>query len=338
VGISPADAADLVAKTVRDFRIQGNELKGQRLLKYASGRKAALAVIEELGARSNVVVVHKRYALACKVFEYTFEPLLSDVSAALYAVDFHKFIGTLLHFSSVKNHRAWELSERFEQAVRGNDEPLRRLLSVHSPDSSDPVEAVISFCVYHRDTILGELAEVNQSADWTLDVTGSSLNSLLTTWGRRARQLRVTCDESGPLASSLSYFDAWLGRDDKPTISLGERTIELGFNLAAPIAFAKSYESAGIQLADVVSSLAAKAYGESRDDWARGVIRTLLMGGVIHPDSIMPLVLDGRKTKLNIEILAELVRRSEYGESLTAGLVEFIRSRIEPISGGLPFL
>src|SRR6266511_1554025 len=71
VGIAPADASALVAKTIRDFRLQGSELKGKNLLKHASGRKAAAAVIKELGDRSQIVVVHKRYALACKLFEYT---------------------------------------------------------------------------------------------------------------------------------------------------------------------------------------------------------------------------------------------------------------------------
>src|SRR5688572_30000482 len=66
VAIPPDDAAELVARIVRDFRLQGSELKGRNLLRNAPGRKALTAVLDELGDRSQVVVVHKRYALAGK--------------------------------------------------------------------------------------------------------------------------------------------------------------------------------------------------------------------------------------------------------------------------------
>ena len=99
-------------------KLQGSELKGKNLLKHASGRKAASAVIKELGDRSQVVVVHKRYALACKLFEYTFEPLISDVSMALYLVNFHKFIANLLYLSSVAHHSRAITFRRFRRAVR----------------------------------------------------------------------------------------------------------------------------------------------------------------------------------------------------------------------------
>jgi hypothetical protein len=204
VAITSPEASDLVGSTIRNFHLQGNELKGKNLLKHSPGRKAAIAVIRELGPRCQVLIVHKQYALACKLFEYTFEPLIADISMALYSVNFHKFVANLLYFSSFKHDaRARTLSERFEQAVRGDDGPLRRFLSAHSPVTDDPVEALVSFCVYHRETILQELARTKEDHKWILDVTATSLNSLLTWWGRRAQRLRVICDESGPLGTCV---------------------------------------------------------------------------------------------------------------------------------------
>jgi hypothetical protein len=330
VAIDPAEAAQLVAQTISDFRLQGKELKGKNLLRHASGRKAATAVIRELGARAQVVIVHKKYALACKLFEYTFEPLISEISTVLYSVNFHKFIANLLYLASLSHHpRAHVFSERFEQAVRGDEEPLRRFLSVHSATSDDPVEMLISFCVFHRNAILRELAETKGAVRWVLDVTATSLNSLLTSWGRRAPQLRVVCDESGPLASALSYFDAWVGNEHKGSIRLGERDIDLGFTLAAPIALAKSHESPGVQLADVLSSVAVAVAGDPSNKWSREVITILFESGAIHPDGIVPehdrLDLDLPETRRNVLILHELLRRSEAGESLTVGLPDFVR-------------
>lgn len=244
VAISPSDASTLVAQTIKDFRVQGRELKGRKLLKYSSGRRAAMAVIRQLEDRSQVVIVHKKYALACKLFEYAFEPLIADVSTALYSTNFHKFIANIVYMSDVTGHpRTRELAERFEEAVRGDAEPLRRLLSVHSPTTRDPVEAVISFCIYHRDIIFRELVDAKEAVRWVLDVTASALNSLLTTWGRRAQRLRVTCDESGPLASMVPHFDGWIGNNAKRTFNLGDRQVDFGFNLVNPIALAKSHDT-----------------------------------------------------------------------------------------------
>jgi hypothetical protein len=320
VGITPEEASANVAKTIRDFRLQGSELKGKNLLKHASGRKAAAAVIKELGDRSLVVVVHTRYVLACKLFEYTFEPLISDVSMALYSVNFQKFIANLLYLSSVEhNSRAVALSERFEQAVRGDDGPLRGFLSVHSPATDDPVEALVSFCVYHRDTILRELADTKSEVRWLLDVTGTALNSLLISWARRASRLRVVCDESGPLGAARSYFDAWIGVEEKPSIQLGDRQIDFGFNLAGPIALAKSHESPGIQLADVVAAVAVAAFAEPSEKWSKDVLGSMFASGAIHPDGIVPehdrLDLDLPETRLNVLILLELLRRSADPEA-----------------------
>lgn len=331
VAIAPDEASNLVAKTIRDFRLQGTELKGKNLLRNSPGRKAATAVVEELGDRAQVVVVQKKYALACKLFEYTFEPMISAVSTALYSVNFQKFIANLVYLSGVAHHsRALALAERFEKAVRGDDGPLRGFLSVHSPATQDPVEVLISFCVYHRDAILRELAGAKDEVRWLLDVTATALNSLLISWSRRARRLRVVCDESGPLSDSktLSYFNAWIGRDDKRSIRLGDRQIHLGFNLAEPIALARSHESPGIQLADVVSAVAVATFSGPTEKWSREMSRRLLSSGSLHPDGIVPehdrLDLDLPETRLNVLILLELLRRSEKGQSLTNGLPEFI--------------
>jgi hypothetical protein len=52
VAITRAEASALVAKTIRDFRLQGNELKGKNLLKHSGGRKATAALLTELEGRS----------------------------------------------------------------------------------------------------------------------------------------------------------------------------------------------------------------------------------------------------------------------------------------------
>jgi hypothetical protein len=329
VAIDPLEATTLVAKTIRDFRLQGNELKGKNLLRHAQGRKAAAALIKELGQRSQVVIVQKDYALACKIFEYVFEPLLSDVSTALYEVNFHKYVGNLLYSQALKHHdRARSLLQRFEQAVRSDDAPLRQFLYVHSPSTSDPVEFLVSFCIHHRDSILQELSEARQEDTWVLDLTAASLNSLLVWWGRRAPTLRVVCDESGPLGRMLPFFDVWVGRDEKLAMKLGDRRIDFGFNLVAPIVMARSHEVPGIQLADVLSAVGV-AITDTSDKWAKALARMLFEFGSISEDVIVPepdrIDLSGPEPAANALILVELLRRSARRVSLVRELPSFIR-------------
>ena len=134
----------------------------------------------------------------------------------------------------------------------------------------------------------------------------------------------MVCDESGPLASVLPQFDAWIGREDKRSIRLGDRQIDFGFNLAGPITLAKSHDSAGVQLADVLAAVAVAAAADPSDG-----------SGAIHPDGIVPehdrLDLDLPEARLNVLILFELLRRSEAGESLTVGLPGFVSRASEAV-------
>jgi hypothetical protein len=328
VAISAADASDLVSRTMRDFKLQGPELKGKNLLKYARGRKAIVSVINELGSNAQVVIADKEFVLACKLHEYGFEPLFTNVSTGLYAVDFHRFIANLVYFARKAHHpRALILSERFEKAVRGDDGPLRDLLSVHVADTRDPIEAVISFCTFNRDTILNELTDTKAGLKWILDVTGTSLNSILIAWGKRAQSLQVTCDESGPLSAGVEVLNMWVGRTERPTIQLGDREVQFGYTLESPIAFGKSHQTPGIQLADVVASAGVAAM-DSTDDWATEMRKLLIGSEIVNADSVLPfreyVDMDLPEPQRNAAILMELLRRSEQDESLTNGLIEFV--------------
>lgn len=50
VAIESEEAADIVARIVRDYRVQGKELKGRRLLAYAAGRRAVLRIIDDIAS------------------------------------------------------------------------------------------------------------------------------------------------------------------------------------------------------------------------------------------------------------------------------------------------
>jgi hypothetical protein len=121
---------------------------------------------------------------------------------------------------------------------------------------------------------------------------------------------------------------------------VGTRRLDFGFNLVGPVAFAKSHEEPGIQLADVVSAVAAAAAQQPSDTWCKAVGRMLFANGSIHPDGIVPEPdrIDFRlpQPRLNALILNELLRRSELGESLTNELPEFVHANYRILQADHP--
>ena len=95
---------DFIQKTIRDFDIQGDELKGSRLLRYNKGRQAVNVVLERFASSARVTVHEKRFALSTYFFEYVFEPALSDQNSIFYRANFHRFVAALMYAHLVVQH------------------------------------------------------------------------------------------------------------------------------------------------------------------------------------------------------------------------------------------
>src|SRR5688572_14091461 len=92
IAIEPDEASELVARIIRDYRIQAAELKGRKMLRHPRGRRAVEDVFKKLAGRTKTGVFEKRFALAGKFYEYVFEPPLAKQSGIFYAARFHLFI------------------------------------------------------------------------------------------------------------------------------------------------------------------------------------------------------------------------------------------------------
>lgn len=97
VAISFERAEEIVSRTLRDHRLQGKELKGRQLVRTGRGQRAITSLLSEVCQEARLVMHHKKYALACKFFEYIFEPVLSEHNSIFYAVGFNRFIANMLY-------------------------------------------------------------------------------------------------------------------------------------------------------------------------------------------------------------------------------------------------
>lgn len=336
VAIGRDRAAELVQRIMRDYRLQGKELKGSNLLKNNLGRKAVASVLAETLPISQSVAYHKQFALACKLFEYIYEPVIANSSSVFYNIGFHKFVSNLLYVEMVATRGgvAQELLLDFETMMRNADvSGLRTLFGLNRAVVNPTMisEQTLGFAMAHRDAILEELESVKRSGstgNWVLDLSDTSVNSLMSYWGERHSSLDVFCDMSKPLQAVPHGFDWMVDRKDKVYITINGRTRRITYNLARPIQVVDSKDYPGIQLADVLSSALGYALRNQDDKEAGRWLRAFVDADSLHDDCVFPefdtVDLDDKSAIRNAIVLAELMERTEEGRDILAGISQFV--------------
>lgn len=347
IAISHEEAKDCVDRILRDFRVQGGELKSKNLVKYNRGRKAITRVLEQQHERMLVSVYDKKYSLACKLFEYIFEPTFSEINSLYYGIGFHKFVATILYLHFRAGARfAEEIFEDFEKLMRElSDESVSYLFgAVRLPERDAILDLVRQFCFHNRQVILEELESLRGygAGKWVLDLTDTSLFTHLGTWGAKYHQLDVYCDKTKTLDGFWDLMKVMIGREEKSYNEFFDREQPITFNLLKEISLVESSDHPGVQLADIAAGATVFAL-QNRDDrdakkWFE------YFPGMLHRLSVLPDVKDIDMKQLSVQrnlmLLHELVHRSERGLSLTEGIEEFLAGATRYLveRGSMPLL
>jgi hypothetical protein len=339
IALSPQRADELVTQVIRDFRLQATELKGSKLVKSERGRKALSFLLEECVTVSQSVVYNKKYALACKLFEYIMEPALSEKNWIFYNLKFHKFVSTLLYAELVtKSESAEELFTTFEELMRSQSaENMESLFAQRTARrrGRSVAKEIVTFWHAQQQAVGEELTTIKSMGAvgrWTLDLTDSALFSLLCHWGQKFDQLDVYCDDSKPLFAYLdsenSLFATMVGREDKQFIKVANQQHCITFNLLRPITLVNSKTTPGIQVADAVAASIAFALQNRATPTAKEWLSKFLSSPAINPACMIPdaddadvRTLDGAR---NRALFFELVKRCREGKDLLENIEDFI--------------
>ncbi len=252
--------------------------------------------------------------MACKFFEYIFEPCLAEQNYLFYGINFHRFISHILflHFESDSQY-AEEIFQDFQDLMRtGNDEDLNYLLGqVQLPNISPILEAIKTFCHHNQQSILEEVKDTDK---WILELTTTAIFSLLADWGQEYEQMKVLCDKSQALELNQFIFNTMINREDRVIFEFFENEQKpITFNISQEIKFVDSLDFPGVQIADVVASACICAFQEgsnSKTDSFIEYIPSCLGGNSIMPDFEEHLDLNKLETHRNYLVLDELVTRS----------------------------
>lgn len=344
VVIDDEEAKLLVDHIIKKYKIQNGEIKGGKLVKKNKGRRAVDEILTALNGKMKVSVSDKKYALAGKFFEYIFEPPLARMNSIFYQLDFHKFVSTMLYVELISNERtAEDLFEEFEQLMRtGNFDSLKLLFGANASNRlKQTMEYILAFAKNNKASVVEELdGYIGEGAGkWSLDLTNTSLHTLLSDWGQTFDTLTAYCDKSKPLEADHEVLDAMVGREDRVYSTFGDQSIPITFDLTESINLVDSKDYAGVQLADAVAAAFSYACDrESQGEFAlkwRGLIEDVVTYGSVFPDfdHIDPSRLEAQRNGM---ILRELARRSENNEDLLSGITDFIQGATMFLnSGGL---
>ena len=129
----------LIRRMRGKYPVQMPELKATKLLRSGRGRALISDVLDAMHGRYIVTLYDKRLSLACKLFEYLYEPVLQANNALFYRHNLHRFVGdVLLHAHAGQSIRSSCPRIRSFHAVarsRGCPDLVRRCGRLKSDDS-----------------------------------------------------------------------------------------------------------------------------------------------------------------------------------------------------------
>lgn len=339
VAINHEEATEYVNNIIQKYKLQGGELKGRNLLKYPKGQKVIAEILINFKDRIKVAVYHKKFNLACKLYEYIFEPALAQKNSLFYQIKFHRFISNILYLDFVcRSEEAEKIFSDFQKLMRSlEDKELNYLFSSSETPDMSPLDDIKTFCIHHRDTINQELNSLRgtDTGKWILELSTSALFSILCDWGKEFNQLKVFCDVSKPLKGNKELFDVWIGIEDKIYIDFFQGVEEpITFNLSQEVQFVESHKFPGIQIADVAAAACAYAAREgvnqNTESWIEH-IPGIIGGHSVIPDLsyIDPNTLDATR---NLILLRYLAEKSINKQPLLDGIEEFLSAVTHDLS------
>ncbi len=273
LNIEEDEAKEFVAYLKNKYNLQG-ELKGKNLVKSNNGQRAIMELFEKYSKCVQIVYHHKKYTLACKYFEYVFEPAVYENSQVFYYTKFHRFIANLVYVAYEKSPEyAENLFLRFQELLRGNDPDglFKMLQSDFIPN--DLTSMIAEFTLLNKKTIFEEIITEGKYNYWVLDLAQTALHSLLSVWSMKIGALTVIVDESQQLREMEVRNNLFHRLEDELVYHdpFGEGETALNFSLKERITFASSKNKSGLQLADLFASSVYYTLMHPKEEFSKSV-------------------------------------------------------------------
>jgi len=259
-------SVSLPEETCRDLIARCFPNQTARELKYKSvhrslrRQRCVLDLLRELKTNEQVLelaVVHKRFALICKMVDHIVEPSMTRHGIDFYGVGLGLALSNSAHWFAPARCTA----EQFTAVLRKGSEFLINPNALTILELHDALEEAIDGDDVQEHP-LGCLAlaiwdlrpeEMPRLSRETLDVTFTMSLQLMDRWGRSAGSFRVIHDASCALLKHKAMWDAIVSPDVEPTLLGWEgQSMQLPIG-AVETLLESSVDWKGLQVADIAA-------------------------------------------------------------------------------------
>jgi hypothetical protein len=296
------------------------EIKGSKLCKSHKGQEFLVRIWEEFNDKVIFVSHDKKYALAAKLYEYTYESVFQDISTLLYRSNFHRFISNLFHsFFIFFDKTAEILFEKFIDFVKNKNANNKLDLIGLKPDKNNPLILFYNFCKNNINEIACDVDFTHPCDHWLLDLTNTSLYSLLIEFsGDSNDEIYAFCDKAKPLLTQLEFINAFVG--DKRILynDLFGFKMRFNFNLATPVTLIDSKESTSIQIADCLVSSIYFSLANNSEQFSKKILK-IASTSFDMTHSVRPTIMDhfsNEEIRLHFWLMKELSRKTAKNKKI----------------------
>ena len=279
-----------------NYPVQG-EVKGRNLIQNDKGKNAIRLLFESYSKNAKIIYHDKKFALACKIFEYGIEPNLKSNYLA-YESGFHKYIANGLYaYFNLSLDNAEHIFKAFLDTLRGDSKIS--LFDIDHLDSHFLIWWIFEIIKFDPQKFYNEINEDGKVSPLLLDLTTTSLLGILSEYGKTELEIEVYCDASNIYKNNsiLELLNKIGSRGERKSF-LGDL---IGYKLKEDINIVKSKQDFGIQIADLFASTTAYCLNNKESEFSKEILAIVVKDCICNPSyCIVPdIIPDYLEDKIN---------------------------------------
>lgn len=285
------------------------EHKGSTLSKSKPGRKFLIELWETFGSKSKFVFHNKKYAFACKMFEYIYEPVFSEVNTLFYKIGFHRYLASVFYKNFINNNLTAErLFNNFYGFIKGGAEtPLISFIEKSHIEKSSPLYFINKFCYEYKSEIGSDIDFGNNDNLYLLDLTFTSLSLLLGVFSDGSVEpMEVHCDDSKQIEYHKDYYSEMVNNENIVFEDLFTSHAQISYNLSEIPICENSKDVPQIQICDLLISSYTYASLRPDLDFSKRIFE-LSSNSFIKQFSILPDEIQMIFDKHEIDIFNQII-------------------------------
>ena len=286
------------------------EVKGASLSKSVTGQNFLIELWEKIGNHVKFVMHDKKFALACKMFEYVFEPVFCDVNTLFYQINFHKYIAiSMYNLFTNSNHSAEQLFTNFYAFIKNKgDKSLNEYVTSCGIVKASPLFYFCEFCNQHKTEIASDIDFTDKQDKYILDLTLTSLYNLLGVFSHGSPEsMEVHCDNSKQIANEKGFWKAFINNTNIVYDTYFNSGTQLTFNITQEPILEDSKKIIQLQISDLLASSVYQAHLHPETDFSK-TIKKISQTAYVEAYSVAPVELEFTFDEFEIKQFNKIIK------------------------------